>query len=169
MTESEIQKTRDTHRDLTFLAWVIVAILAINVSYFVGEEVGAIWFESSGDWLRIFNAWWIGIIKAMPTILIAFVAADFAFLFQRYSEGDVFTEANAKTLNKAAYGLVGAGIWAGVVTPTLIQWIGQEFRGVSIDFGDLALAVTMMGVMLHGLALVFKDAVRVKRENDEFV
>jgi hypothetical protein len=169
MTESEKQKTRNTHRDLTILAWVIVGVLCLNVSYFVGEEVGGIWFESNGDWIQIFNAWWVGIIKAMPTILIAFVAADFAFLFQRYSEGEVFTEANAKTLDKAAYGLIGAGVWAGVVSPTLTQWIGQEFRGVSYNFGDLALAVTMMGIMLHGLSLVFKDAVRVKRENDEFV
>ncbi len=169
MADSDIQKTRNTHRDLTILAWIIVGVLGLNVSYFVGEEVGGIWFESNGDWLRIFNAWWVGIIKAMPTILIAFVAADFASLFQRYSEGDVYTEANAKTLDKAAYGLIGAGIWAGIVSPTLLQWIGQDFRGVSVDFGDLALAVTMMGVMLHGLSLVFKDAVRVKRENDEFV
>ena len=71
--------------------------------------------------------------------------------------------------DNAAYSLAGAGIWAGVISPTLQQWIGMEFRGVSIDFGDLALAVTLMGVMLHGLALVFRDAVAVKAENDEFV
>lgn len=169
MTEADRTKTRETHRDLTILAWVVVGILSLNVAYFVGEEVGEIWYESPGDWLAIFNAWWLGIIKAMPTILIAFAAGDFAFLFQRCSEGEVFTEENVSTLNKAAYSLVGAGIWAGIISPTLQEWIGMEFRGVSIDFGDLALAVTLLGVMLHGLSLVFKDAVAVKAENDEFI
>jgi len=169
MTDSDVQKTRETHRDLTILAWVVVGILGLNVSYFVGEEVGAVWYTSDGNWLEIFNAWWVGIIKAMPTILIAFAAADFAFLFQRCSDGEVFTEQNVKTLRSAAYGLFGAGAWAGVISPTLLQWIGQDFRGVSIDFGDLALAVAMMGVVLHGLSLVFRDAVAVKAENDGFI
>ena len=169
MTDSDVQKTRETHRDLTILAWVVVGILGLNVSYFVGEEVGAVWYTSDGNWLEIFNAWWIGIIKAMPTILIAFAAADFAFLFQRCSDGEVFTEQNVKTLRSAAYGLFGAGAWAGVISPTLLQWIGQDFRGVSVDFGDLALAVAMMGVVLYGLSLVFRDAVAVKAENDGFI
>ena len=169
MTDSDAQKTRETHRDLTILAWVVVGILGLNVSYFVGEEVGAVWYTSDGNWLEIFNAWWVGIIKAMPTILIAFAAADFAFLFQRCSDGEVFTEQNVKTLKSAAYGLFGAGAWAGIISPTLLQWIGQDFRGVSIDFGDLALAVAMMGVVLYGLSLVFRDAVAVKAENDGFI
>lgn len=169
MTETDIEKTRNTHRDLTILAWVVVGILGLNVAYFVGEEVGGTWYTSSGDWIAIFNAWWIGIIKAMPSILIAFAVADFAFLFQRCSEGEVLTEANVKTLDQAAYGLFGAGLWAGMISPTLQNWLGESFRGLTIDFGDLALATAMMGVMLHGLSLVFKDAVAVKAENDEFV
>jgi hypothetical protein len=169
MTDSDVQKTRETHRDLTILAWVVVGILGLNVSYFVGEEVGAVWYTSDGKGLAIFNAWWVGIIKAMPTILIAFAAADFAFLFHRCSDGEVFTEQNVKTLKSAAYGLFGAGAWAGVISPTLLQWIGQDFRGISVDFGDLALAVAMMGVVLYGLSLVFRDAVAVKAENDGFI
>ena len=169
MTETDIEKTRNTHRDLTILAWVVVGILGLNVAYFVGEEVGGTWYTSSGDWIAIFNAWWIGIIKAMPSILIAWAIADFAFLFQRCSEGSVLTEENVKTLNKAASSLIGAGVWAGLVSPTLLEWITLNIRGLSIDLGDLALAVTMMGIMLYGLSLVFKDAVAVKAENDEFV
>lgn len=169
MTQSDPLKTRETHRDLTILAWVVVGILALNVAYFVGEEVGEVWYTSSGDWLAIFNAWWAGIIKAMPTILIAFAIADFAALFQRCSEGSVFTARNVKTLEKAASSLIAAGIWAGMVSPTLLEWIDLDIRGISIDLGDLALAVSMMGVVLYGLSLVFKDAVAIKAENDEFV
>lgn len=169
MTEAETQKNRETHRDLTVLAWVVVGILGLNVSYFVGEEVGAVWYTSDADFLSMFNAWWVGIIKAMPTILIAFAVADFAFLFQRCSTGDVFTERNVKTLKSAAYGLIGAGAWASVISPTLLAFISGNFRGFVVDFGDLAIAVAMMGVMLYGLSLVFGDAVVVKAENDEFV
>ena len=92
MTDAERLKTRETHQNLTILAWVVVGILGLNVAYFVGEEVGGVWYTSSGDWLAIFYAWWTGIIKALPTILIAFAIADFAALFQRCSEGEVFTE-----------------------------------------------------------------------------
>ena len=169
MTDLEHSKSRETHRDLTILAWVVVGILGLNVTYFVGEEIGGVWYTSSGDWLAIFNAWWVGIIKAMPTILIAFAVADFAALFQRCSEGNVLTEENVKTLEKAASSLIAAGVWAGIVSPTLLEWINLDIRGISVDLGDLALAVTMMGIVLYGLSLVFKDAVAVKAENDEFV
>lgn len=169
MTNAEIEKTRNTHRDLTYLAWIVVGILGLNVAYFVGGELGGIWYTSREDLWALNQGLWIGLIKAMPTILIAWAVADFAFLFQRCSEGDVFTEKNVKTLDQAAYGLISAGIWAAIVSPTLLQWISENFRGVVVDFGDLSIAVTMMGVMLHGLSLVFKDAVSVKAENEEFV
>ena len=169
MTQAENQKARETHRDLTYLAWIVVGVLALNVAYFIGEEVGEIWYNSPSDLWTINKALWIGLIKAMPTILIAWAVADFAFLFQRCSEGDVLTEENVKTVDQAAYGLMGAGIWAGVIAPTLLEWLGESFRGLIVDFGDLALAVTMMGVMLHGLSLVLKNAVEVQAENDEFV
>lgn len=169
MTNADIEKTRNTHRDLTYLAWIIVGVLCLNVSFFVGGEIGDIWYESRDDLIELNKGLWIGLIKAMPTILIAWAVADFAFLFQRCSEGDVLTDENVKTLNQAGYGLVGAGIWAGVISPTLLGWIGESFRGLTTDFGDLSIAVTMMGVMLHGLSLVFKDAVSVKAENEEFI
>ncbi len=169
MTDTEIQKTRETHRDLTYLAWIVVGILALNVSYFVGEEVGAMWYTSSSDLWAMNKALWIGIIKAMPTILIAWAVADFAFLFQRCSEGDVLTEKNVKTVEQAAFGLIGAGAWAGIISPTLRDWLTERVRGVIFEMGELALATAMMGVMLYGLSLVLKDAVAVKAENDEFV
>ncbi|NQY39260.1 MAG: DUF2975 domain-containing protein [Henriciella sp.] len=169
MTDTEIEKTRNTHRDLTYLAWIVVGVLALNVAFYVGGEIGEISVSSRDDLWALNEGLWIGIIKAMPTILIAWAIADFAFLFQRCSEGEVFSEENVKTLDQAAYGLIVAGIWAAAISPTLLQWISENFRGIIVDFGDLSIAVTMMGIMLHGLSLVFKDAVAVKTENDEFV
>jgi len=169
MTESNSQTTQQTHQNLTWLAWIVVAILCVNVSFFVGEEVGGIVYESGSDWIAIFNGFWIGLIKAAPTILIAWAIGDFALLFGRCGDGDVFTERNIATFKSGANSLIWAGIWAGIAGPTLLAWLSEEFRGFVTDFTDLALAVTMMGVILHGLALIFEDAVRVKLENDEFV
>lgn len=169
MTEADTNSTRETHQVLTWLAWIVVAILCLNISYFVGEEVGAIVYESRTDWLAIFNGFWIGIIKAAPTILIAWAIGDFALLFGRCGDGDVFTEKNIATFKSGANSLIWAGVWAGIVGPTLLEWITEKARGMVMDFTDLALAVAMMGVILHGLALIFEDAVRVKRENDGFI
>lgn len=169
MSESESQSTQQTHQTLTWLAWIVVSILCLNVSYFVGEEVGGIVYQSGRDWLAIFNGFWIGMIKAAPTILIAWAIGEFALLFGRCGEGDVFTEKNIATFKSGADSLIWAGIWSGIVGPTLLGWISLEFRGIATDFTDLALAVAMMGVILHGLALIFADAVKVKLENDGFV
>lgn len=169
MTDSESQTAKETYQTLTWIAWIAVGILALNISYFVGEEVGGIWYETSGDALKIFNAWWVGIIKAMPTILIAWAIGEFAMLFGRYSDGDVFTEENVKTLKNGADSLIWAAVWSALISPNLLSWIGGEYNGLSMNFRDLALAVGMMGLVLHGLAGVFKDAVAVKQENDEFL
>ena len=169
MTESDSESTRQTHQTLTWMAWVVVAILALNASYFVGEEVGGIVFEKRSDWLAIFNGFWIGIIKAAPTILIAWSIGDFALLFGRCGEGEVFTEKNISTFKSGANSLILAGLWAGIFGPTLIEWMTEDVRGMITNFSDLALAVTMMGVILHGLALIFQDAVSVKTENDGFI
>lgn len=169
MTKAEQKNARDAHQILTILAWGAVAILGINISYFVGEEVGAMWFESRGDWMQVFNAWWVGILKAMPTILIAWAIAEFAILFGRCSEGNVLTPQNVKTLKSGADSLIWAAIWSALITPNVLSWIGGEYQGLSFSFRDLALAVGMMGFVMHGLAVVFEDAIAVKAENDEFV
>ncbi len=167
--EKSQKETLETHQFLAILSWISVAILVINVSYFVGEEVGGIWYRSSGDAVALFNGWWIGIIKAMPTILIAWAIGEFALMFGRYSEGDVFSERNVKALKAGADSLIWAAIWSAFIAPNLLNWLGGEYNGLGMDFRDLALAVGMMGLSLHGLALVFRDAVAIKQDNDEII
>ena len=169
MTVSENKTPRDTHELLTWLSWIAVGILVINISYFVGEEVGAAWYTGGGDWLTVFNAWWVGILKAMPTILIAWAIGDFAMLFGRCSEGEVLTSKNVKTLKSGADSLIWAAVFSALINPNLLSWIGGDYNGLAFSFRDLALAVGMMGFVMHGLAVVFEDAVAVKAENDEFL
>lgn len=158
------------HSTLSIVAWSAVGILMLNVSYFVGEEVGAIWYRSSGDLLAIFNGFWGGIVKAMPTILIALAVWEFAMLFHRCGDGDVFTELNIEALKKGAGSLILAGFWSGAVAPSITAWMSGELGALDFsNFRELALAVILFGGVLYGLAIIFASAVQLKRENDEIV
>ena len=168
MADPNTKDMRETHQFLTYLAWGAVAILTLNVASFIGEEVGDIIVTSQHDWLAIFNGFWIGVIKAMPTILIAWAISDFATLFGRCSEGEILTEQNVKTLRKGGECLIWAAIWSAFIAPNLLMWIAGEYKGLRMEFRDLALAVGMMGLVIQGLGLIFTEAVRVKAENDEF-
>jgi len=160
---------RETYEVLSIGAWVAVGILILNVSYFVGEEVGGIWYETEADLLAMFNGFWIGLIKAMPTILIAWAISDFALLFGRCGRGDVFTQRNLRTLRSGGDALVLAAIWSALIGPNLVGWLNENPGGFDLAFRDLALGVGLMGAAIHGLSLVFRDAVALKRENDEFL
>lgn len=154
---------------LSILAWVAVAILAINVSHFVGEEVGDEYFESGTDILPLLNGFLIGLLKAGPTIFIACALADFASFFGRCGKGDIFTPRNLKTLRQGADSLVWAAVTSAVIIPVVLGWVGDETSRNIFGFTDLALGVGLMGFALHGLAGVFEDAIALKDDNDQFI
>ena len=168
-TTSTSKEAHGTYETLSIGAWVAVAILALNVSYFVGEEVGGIAFEADGAWLAIFNGFWIGVLKASPTILIAAALVDFAFFFHRCGTGDVFTSRNVKTLRTGADSLIWAAGMSALVVPFLLDVIGEPEPGRIFRFSDLALGVGLMGFALHGFASVLKDAVALKDDHDQIV
>lgn len=158
-----------TYEALSIGAWIAVGILILNVSYFVGEAVGGIWYATEADLLAMFNGFWIGLIKAMPTILMAWAISDFALLFGRCGEGQVFTERNLKTLRSGGDALILAAVWSAVFGPNLLRWMTGDPGGFDLAFRDLALGVGLMGAAIHGLAFVFRDALALKQENDEFL
>ncbi|RIJ23617.1 DUF2975 domain-containing protein [Henriciella barbarensis] len=154
---------------LSILAWVAVGILAVNVSYLVGEEVGGEYFESGADVLPLLSAFTIGFLKAGPTIFIAFALADFASFFGRCGKGDVFTARNLKTLRQGADSLIWAAVTSAIIIPAVLGWMDDETSRNIFSFTDLALGVGLMGFALHGLASVFEDAIALKDDNDQFV
>lgn len=164
--QSDAEKSYET---LSILAWVAVAVLALNVSVFIGKEVGGIVYESPRDLIDIFNGFMIGLLKAGPTIFIAFALTDFAGFFDRCSKGDTFTERNVKTLKSGAESLIAAAIVSGIIKPMILDAIDEPGAYEILDFTDLALGVGLMGVALYGFASVLKDAVALKSENDEFI
>ncbi|MGB3625268.1 MAG: DUF2975 domain-containing protein [Henriciella sp.] len=164
--QSDKEKSYET---LSILAWVAVGILALNVTYFIGDEVGGIVFESPGDWIDILKGFMVGLLKAGPTILIAFALTDFAGFFHRCGQGDTFTERNVKTLKSGAESLIWAAFVSGIIAPTILDAVDEPGAHEILDFTDLALGVGLMGIALYGFASVLKDAVAIKAENDEFV
>ncbi len=167
--ETDDRRARDTHGLLTMGAWLAVVILLINVSQFIVAEVGDVYVNDMADIPALLNGFGIGLLKAMPTLLIALALMDFARMFARCSEGDVFCARNVRTLKRGADSLIWAAVWSAVFAPSSLRWIAGEAGGFDFVFRDLALAVGAMGFALHGLALVWGQAVGLKRENDEFV
>lgn len=166
--DSESDKA-GTYEALSIFAWVAVAILVANVSYFVGTEVGGEIYRSTGDVPSIARAFFIGLLKASPTTLIAVAMIDFAFFFHRCGEGDVFSQRNVSTLRSGADSLIGAAIMSAIVVPAVLDAINEPGAHKILNFTDLALGVGLMGIALHGFAGVLRDAVLLKKENDEFV
>ena len=166
---AERSEARETYELLAIAAWVAVAILAINVSYFVGAEVGGETFQSGLDFLPILQAFTIGVLKASPTILIAVALVDFSFFFHRCGEGAVFTERNVATLKGGADSLIMAAVLSALVKPFILGIIGDPDGGKILDFTDLALGVGLMGIALHGFGTVLKDAVALKDDNDQII
>ena len=164
------QKRRDTYATMSVLAWIAVGILFLNVAYFVGNEVGGgqVLDRDARFW-PVVNSFLIGLLKAGPTILIGLALLEFAFFFDRCSKDETFTEANLKTLRSGADSLVWAAITSAIVIPSVLGAIGDAAGRDVFDFTELALGVGLMGLALHGLAIVFDDAVKLKEDNDQFV
>ena len=169
MTDDKERDTGETYEALSIGAWVAVAILALNVSYFVGNEVGAETYTSGLDTISILSAFAVGLLKAGATIFIAIALVDFAFFFHRCGEGSLFTARNVATLRGGADSLIAAAVMSAVVTPFLLGVIGDPGGGNIFNFTDLALGVGLMGVALHGFAMVMRDAVSLKQDHDQIV
>jgi hypothetical protein len=94
---------------------------------------------------------------------------DFAQFFHRSEEGDAFTEKNVKTLMSGADSLLLASAFSILISPTLLAWTGENPGGFRFEVNDLALGTAAMGFAIHGVAMYFREAVRLKKENDEII
>jgi len=170
MTDAaEISKdTRQTAQVLSFLAWGLFALMLWNVSAAVSERILTIDISESG-WRFFANEFGLGLVAALPSLFFAFALWDFAQLFGRCGEGQVFTVRNTRTLRSGGDSLLLAAAASALISPTLTAWIGGDPGGFRFQANDLALGVGAVGLAIHGLANIFRDAVRVKEENDSFV
>jgi hypothetical protein len=162
-------ETRHAVAPLAVLAWIGVGALSLEVGLRVGRALVHADLATVG-WRAVLHDGGEALVAALPALCLVGALVDFARFFGRVGEGDVFTERNVRTLRSGAEGLLAAAVASAVVTPTVLGWIGEEpTRGVIFEANDLALGVAAVGLALGGLAHVFREAVRLKLENDEFV
>ena len=164
----ETKDTREATGWLAVLAWILVSTLAINAAYIVGDEVGGL-IVSETSFAALVNGFGVALVRALPTFLFIAALVDFALLFGRCSDGDVFTRRNLKILRSGGETLLLAAAASAVISPTLLGWIEGDARGVVFEPNDLALGTAGMGLVIGGLALVFRDAVKLKEDNDQFI
>lgn len=166
---TEISKdTRDSALWLSVVAWGLFGLMAVDIGNVIRERIGAL--SPGGDgWLYIGNQFGLGLVEAMPSIFLLFALLDFAHLFRRCSEGQIFTERNVKTLRGGGDSLLLAAAASALVTPTLVEWISGNPGGLHLQANDLTLGVGAMGLAIRGIAHIFREGVLIKKENDEFV
>lgn len=152
---------------LSVLGWAWVGLLTLDVGTAVVRALASA--GGAGPW-QVAHAVGVALILALPKLLLLGVIADFARFFGRVGEGDVYTERNLRTLRSGGEGLIAAAAASALVVPTLMRWVGGEGAG-GIDWAlnDLALGVGGMGLVIAGLAHVFREGLRLKHENEQFV
>ena len=150
------------------LAWILFAALAVNFAVVMTREIGMLTIGET-PFLDVFNGFWRAVLVGLPTLLVAFAVQDAARLFGQFSEGDIFSEANVKTLRSCGDTLILAAFASSLISPTLLSWFDGEGRGFLWRLNDLAIASFAMGAVVRGFGAVMRRGGELKAENDEIV
>lgn len=168
----EIRETRraNLHETgwLAIAATVMTVLLLLSVLGDVAGRVGGLDWRGDG-WKAILTGFSIALVLNLPKFILIGVLGDFASLFGRTSEGEVFSVRNLRTLRNAGTGLITAAIASAVIVPTLMMWIGRDGGGLRWHANDLALGVAAMGAALLGLSHVFAEGIRIKTDSDQII
>jgi hypothetical protein len=150
---------RRAARPLAFAGWALVGLVLLHVATSIGRN-------SPADGASMVAA----LAVALPTLTLVGALVEFVRFFERVDDDEVFTERNARTLRAGGQGLVLAAFMSVVVGPSLAAWVGPDgFRGFVWHVNDLAIGVGAMGFGMVGIAVVFREAVRIKLDNDAIV
>ena len=159
---------KDTAGWLAVGAWVLVGVLGVRIAVDIGAAVSAL-AVAPEEWRALASGFGRGLIAAAPSILIVLSLVDFAQFFHRSEEGAAFSEDSLKMLKTGADSLFLASAFSIVISPTLLAWTGGAPGGFRFEVNDLALGAAAMGFAIHGVAVYFREAIRIKKENDEIV
>jgi hypothetical protein len=119
--------------------------------------------------LGLFNAGLIGLIHAMPYLLLLSGLGAMARLGAAYQRGEVFSLANAHLIRRFGASLIAAAAAFLVLRPTLLDWVGGVARGFVFRIDDAGLAMIAAGVFVTAMAQVMALATSLQAENDSFV
>ena len=172
MTRSQANETpasalRDTSW-LSVAAIVLIVIILGSVAADMAGKVGSM-VVTRANWTDVLNAFLLALLANTPTLIIVGVLGDFAGLFSRTGEGEVFTARNLKTLRSAGSGLIWAAAASAIIVPTVLSWTDGDGRGFIWHVNDLALGTAAMGAAIFGLSHVFAEGIRIKTDIDQIV
>ena len=172
MTRSEADDTPSTSlRDTTWLsvaAIVLIVMMLGAAGADIAGKVGAM-VVTRETWHEILNAFLLALLVNTPTLIIIGVLGDFAGLFGRTGEGEVFTPRNLKTLRSAGSGLIWAAAASALIVPTVLSWTTGDGRGFIWHINDLALGTAAMGAAILGLSHVLAEGIRLKADSDQII
>jgi hypothetical protein len=153
---------------LAVAAIVLLVMLLGSVGADIAAKVGTR-IVTQENWTDVLNAFLIALLVNSPALIFIGVLGDFAGLFSRTSEGEVFTQRNLKTLRSAGSGLVWAAATSAIVVPTLLSWVQESGRGILWEVNDLAFGTGAMGFAILGLTHVFAEGIRIKTDSDQII
>lgn len=158
-------------RDTSWLstgAIVLIVIMLGSVASDMTGKVGAR-IVTEENWKDVLQAFLLALLVNTPTLIIIGVLGDFAGLFSRTGEGEVFSTRNLKALRNAGSGLIWAAVASSVIVPTVLSWTTGDGRGFIFHVNDLALGTVAMGLAILGLGHVFAEGIRLKAESDQII
>jgi len=153
---------------LSIAAIVLIVMLLGSVAADIAGKAGA-QVVTQENWSEVLNAFLLALLVNSPALIFIGVLGDFAGLFSRTGEGEVFTPRNLKTLRSAGSGLIWAAASSSLIVPTVLSWTTQDGRGVIWDVNDLALGTGAMGLAILGLAHVFAEGIRLKTDSEQII
>ncbi|MDP1557030.1 MAG: DUF2975 domain-containing protein [Hyphomonas sp.] len=172
MTRSEAKMPQPSAlRDTSWLsigAIVLIVMMLGAVAADIAGKVGAM-VVTQGNWTDILNAFLLALLVNTPTLIIIGVLGDFAGLFSRTGEGEVFSPRNFKSLRSAGGGLIWAAVASALIVPTVLSWTSGDGRGFIWQGNDLALGTGAMGLAILGLSHVFAEGLRLKADSDQII
>ncbi|MEQ9506164.1 MAG: DUF2975 domain-containing protein [Hyphomonas sp.] len=153
---------------LSVAAIVLIVMMLGAVGADIAGKVGAM-VVTRENWHEILNAFLLALLVNLPTFIIIGVLGDFAGLFGRTGEGEVFTPRNLKTLRSAGGGLIWAAAASAIIVPTVLSWTTGDGRGFIWHINDLALGTAAMGAAILGLSHIFAEGIRLKTDSDQII
>lgn len=134
----------------------------------VVESIAATPFAGAGA-LDLIHSGLVGLVIALPYLLLLSGLHAVARLGERYHEGEVFSLGNAILIRRFGASLTAAAAAFMVVRPTLLDWIGGISRVFVVQINEAVLPILVAGVFVTAIAHIMSLANRLQVENDSFV
>lgn len=157
------------------IAWLALALLALNLLRLVGivslgfalaDGIAAGDIASARPELERFLR---SLVEILPTLIYLGGVWSARKMFARIGRGELFSDANSRSLSDVGSSLMWGALTAMVLVPQILAWIDGErgIGGVRIEQETLVLAIIGAGLALLGRMMV--HATRLQSELSEII